>query len=213
MRQSISYDNRRIWWVLVAFLIFAVAGFAGCSNSSSAQAEQNNLTRAELIGGALERIQKVLVVQDDGYVAVNTDAEEFNHLSEFDYFFGTAVMGVLNERIDEGRIFVNPDLSVEWLVDEPEVTDVTLGDCKKHWWGEECTFSVHETHELMEKLKKTHDFLYFCEIVPVLNDICTILEAIGLIPLMDELAYCDSRNYASTLKVTWIGVGYFKCDH
>ena len=193
-------------------LLVAIPAACGDSSSSSGSDPCFDQGLADRVDGSISRIQATLVVEPEGTVLIDTTSPAYQSLTGGDRALGRALVTSLNDRVRAGELLVNPDLSVVRL--EPaEPSPAPSGtSCGTHWWGEECQVDAPTTKKVLIGLDAGEGALIICDFIPVVDEACAIIEVLGSIPLEAELEPCVDRNDGSILKVTWIGIVYFKCQ-
>jgi hypothetical protein len=197
-------------------LVLLLAGLAitqiGCTKASDvgAETQSNNGPKIE---ASIERIGKALQLKPDGTVSLNKTDPDYVSLDRGDAAFGKALIASLNARIQEGLLRMNQDFSVEWVGPLSACSEcVGKGSCKTHWWGETCDVSISTTKEICEGLKAGKGAMIICNILPVVDLACDIIELVGRVPLENEICPCANLGRGSTFHVTWIDVAWFTCN-
>jgi len=162
--------------------------------------------RGDRLQATIARLEDVLILNPDGTVSINNTDPDYPYLAYGDEAFGNTQLGLLNKYVKDGLAHVNADFSVDWA------GMPTSANCKKHWWGEQCSVDASTTNKVCIGLEAGEGALLICDCIPVVDIACEVIEAIGSIPLEAEVCPCSDRGDSSTFHVTWVGVAWFKCN-
>jgi len=206
-----AFSRKRGWCLLRTVLVcLLVTASLGCNGDGSAGAAgvvclTGDPGRADRIQGAKDRVERTLVVNEDGTVSIGQQDPDFELLQPGDEAFGQALLDLLNAKVRRGECQVNSDLSVECPVLP------TSASCTKHWWGECCFQNASTTTDVCIALEAGEGALAICGLIPVADAICAVISVVGTIPLELEICPCSDQGESSTLHVTWLDVVWFKC--
>lgn len=198
---------------MVFLLILAVA-LMGCSAKKSVVPRAGMAASPALsMQSSLDRIKSALKVNPDGTVSMDEKKPSYASLNRGDVAFAKSLLASLNTMVREKLVRVNPDLSVEWLIQRPTVGPVVgKPSCKTHWWGETCFVDVDTTKKVCIGLEGGEGALLICSCIPVVDMACEIIEVVGSVPLEAEICPCSAKKKSSTFHVTWIGAAWFTCN-
>ncbi len=200
-----------LFQTLVIFIL--VTGLiAGCGGGKTIKKEKQQLSPGEKIQASLDRLYNAIQLNPDGTLSFDERGTGFQALTETDKAFGNALLASCNQRVKAGMLKVNADYSVQWQDDAALKKSLKGGSCKTHWWGEECSVNSSTTKKICKGLKSGEGALLICDLIPVVDTACEIIEFVGAIPLEAEICPCASRGKGSKFNVTWVGVCWFKCD-
>jgi hypothetical protein len=197
---------------MVFLLILAVIPL-GCSAKKSITKADMKTNGAVTMQSSLDRIRNVLKLNPDGTVSLDEKKPDYASLNRGDSAFGKSVLASLNTMVKDGMVRVNPDFSVNWLI-QPSRSAKFVGktNCKSHWWGETCFVDGSTTKKVCTGLEGGEGALIICGFIPVVDVACEIIEVVGAIPLEVEICPCAHKGDSSTFHVTWIGAAWFTCN-